>query len=43
MDELKYFIHGSKLIVKMYTGRYPLFLKQQILALKYWIRLISSY
>ena len=23
------------------TGRYPLFLKQQILALKYWIRLIS--
>ena len=24
-----------------YTGRYPLFLKQQILALKYWIRLIS--
>ena len=23
------------------TGRYPLFLKHQILALKYWIRLIS--
>ena len=23
------------------TGRYPLFLKQQILALKYWIRFIS--
>ena len=23
------------------TGRYPLFLKLQILALKYWIRLIS--
>ena len=31
----------ASVIIYGYTGRYPLFLKQQILALKYWIRLIS--